>query len=202
MTNVSKTMNDDDLDLFRETMGDVKPLNTEPVADSSHPAEVTPGMKMRRLAAQNETSQPLDYLSSADQITMVKPSDELSFKRDGVQHGVFKNLRLGKYAVDSRLDLHGMGVEYARRRVLEFIKDCFSANIRCVLISHGRGEMRERPALLKSCVNHWLKQMDEVLAFHSAQRFHGGFGATYVLLRKSDEKREENKERYSKRYGN
>lgn len=193
-------MNDDDLELFRESVGDVKPLKADPVVESSRPVEVTPGMKMRRLAAQNEAAQPLDYLSSADQITMVKPWDELSYKRDGVQHGVFKNLRLGKYAVDSRLDLHGMGVEYARRRVLDFIKECFDANIRCVLISHGRGELREQPALLKSCVNHWLKQMDEVLAFHSAQRFHGGFGATYVLLRKSDEKREENKERYSKRH--
>ena len=191
-------MNEDELNLFRESMGDVKPLKTDQAVVPA-PVDVTPGMKMRRLAAVNEGGRPLDYLASEDQVTMVKPWDELSFKKDGVQHGVFKNLRLGKYAIESRLDLHGMGVEFARRRVVEFVRECVSANIRCFLISHGKGEMREKPALLKSCVNHWLQQMEEVLAFHSAQRFHGGFGATYVLLRKSEEKREENKERFSKR---
>ena len=192
-------MQDDDSNLFRDMVGDVTPLKSEPQATVERPAEVTPGMKMRRLAAVREGAKHLDFLASADQIEMVKPWDELSFKRDGVQHGVFKNLRLGKYAIDSRLDLHGVKVDDARRRVLEFVRDCVAANIRCVLITHGKGEMRETPALLKSCVNHWLKQLDEVLAFHSAQKFHGGFGATYVLLRKSEEKREENKERYSKR---
>lgn len=198
---MSDVMKDEDLSLFRDFVGDVKPLKSDPQASTEKQAEVTPGMKMRRLAAVNEGNRSLDFLASEDQVTMVKPWDELSFKRDGVQHGVFKNLRLGKYPIDSRLDLHGMGVENARRRVLEFIRECVAANIRCVLITHGKGELREKPALLKSCVNHWLRQIDEVLAFHSAQRFHGGFGATYVLLRKSEEKREENKERFSKRGG-
>ena len=57
-------------------------------------------------------------------------------------------------------------------------------DLRCELISHGRGEGRNPPALLKSCVNHWLRELDEVLAFHSAQRRHGGVGATHVLFRK------------------
>ncbi len=192
-------MQHDDLNLFRELVGAVTPLKAEAVATSVKPAEITPGMQVRRLAAQAYGERYRDFLAAEDQITMVKPWDELSFKRDGVQHGVFKNLRLGKYAIDSRLDLHGFTVEAARKTVVEFIGDCLAANLRCLLILHGKGELREKPALLKSCVNHWLQQMDSVLAFHSAQRFHGGFGATYVLLRKSEEKREENKERYSKR---
>ena len=192
-------MQQDELNLFREQVGAVTPLKAEAVANSVKPAEITPGMQVRRLAAQAHGERYRDFLAAEDQITMVKPWDELSFKRDGVQHGVFKNLRLGKYALDSRLDLHGLTVEVARKTVVEFIGDCLAATLRCLLILHGKGELREKPALLKSCVNHWLQQMDSVLAFHSAQRFHGGFGATYVLLRKSEEKREENKERYSKR---
>ena len=192
-------MQDDEPNLFKDFVGEVTPLKSDPSAVSPKPAEITPGMILRRQAAENAGDRQRDYLASEDQVTMVKPWDELSFKRDGVQHGVFKNLRLGKYAIDSRLDLHGMKVEMARRKVLEFVNDCMAANLRCLLILHGKGELREKPALLKSCVNHWLQQMDQVLAFHSAQRHHGGFGATYVLLRKSDEKREENKERFSKR---
>ncbi|CSC64489.1 smr/muts family protein [Vibrio cholerae] len=36
---------------------------------------------------------------------------------------------------------------------------------------------------------------------HSAQRLHGGTGAVYVLLRKSAEKKAENRERHQKRLG-
>ena len=49
------------------------------------------------------------------------------------------------------------------------------------LLSQGR----EEPAKIKSCVNHWLPQFSYVLAFHSAQKMHGGLGATYILLSKS-----------------
>jgi hypothetical protein len=35
-----------------------------------------------------------------------------------------------------------------------------------------------------------------VQAFHSAQPQHGGTGAVYVLLRKSEEKKQENRERF------
>ncbi|MFA5631159.1 MAG: DNA endonuclease SmrA [Porticoccaceae bacterium] len=190
---------DDDLDLFRAEMGDVARLKRNPGTVAGARSEVTPGMLRRRRAAEEEGDPLRDYLDDAGMITPVKPWDELSWKRDGVQHGVFKNLRLGKYALESRLDLHRMSVETARRAVLEFINDCVSHNLRCVLITHGKGELRDKPALLKSCVNHWLRQMDAVLAFHSAQRHHGGYGATYVMLRKSDEKREENREKFSKR---
>jgi len=192
-------MNQEDREFFKEMVGDVSPLNAEPKADLKRTQQATPGMELRREAAVDEGLGRRDYLDDPENVTMVKPWDELSYKRDGVQHGVFKNLRLGKYPLDSRLDLHRMKVEEARRAVLEFLSDCVEANIRCVLITHGKGENREKPALLKSCVNHWLQQIDAVLAFHSAQRFHGGFGATYVLLRKSDQKREENKEIFSRR---
>lgn len=191
-------MNDDDPELFRQLVGEVTPLNVQPSMVSAR-AEITPGTENRRKAAEALGARYRDYLADEDAIAMVKPGDELSFKRDGVQHGVFKSLRLGKYTPETRLDLHRHSVEAARRAVLECINDCMAANIRCLLITHGKGENREKPALLKSCVNHWLQQMDAVLAFHSAQRQHGGFGATYVLLRKSEAKREENKERYSKR---
>jgi DNA-nicking Smr family endonuclease len=65
-----------------------------------------------------------------------------------------------------------------------FIGDCHHHSIRCALITHGKGEGRQEPAKLKSCVNHWLRQLDQVLAFHSAQKQHGGLGATYVLIKK------------------
>lgn len=192
-------MTDDDANLFREEMGDVTPLNkgAERVR-LTHSTEQTPGLELRRRAAQMEFAHSADGLASEQYVPMVKPRDVLEFKREGVQHGVYKNLRQGKYAIDSRLDLHRLTVEQARQQVYRFIQDCVKHDIRCALITHGRGENREKPALLKSCTNHWLRQLDEVLAFHSAQPQHGGTGATYVMLRKNEQKRVENQERHHK----
>lgn len=189
----------DDSNLFRAFVGDVEPLRQDSTVPARPGRRDTPGTRVRRRAAEADTTSFTSELASVETITRVKPWDELSFKRDGVQHGVFKNLRLGKYPCDVHLDLHRKTVDQARIAIRQLVDDCLKHNIRCALITHGKGEQREQPALLKSCVNHWLRQLDEVLAFHSAQRHHGGFGATYVLLRKSGEKREENKERFSRR---
>ncbi len=199
MVNGPVPVNDDDTKLFHEEMGDVQPLKK--AVDRVHlkkSAEQIPGLAERRRAAQQDSPKDCNSLSSEEFILPVKPRDVLSFKRDGVQHGVFKNLRLGKYASDSRLDLHRLTVVQARQQVFQFIKDCVKHDIRCALITHGRGENRENPALLKSCTNQWLRQLDDVLAFHSAQPQHGGTGSTYVLLRKSAEKSLENWERHQK----
>lgn len=185
--------------IFKDFVGEVEPLRKADTVHQSGKKIITPGMQARRRAAAEEIARSGNYLAGLEYIQPVKPWDELTFKRDGVQHGVFKSLRQGKYSLDARLDLHRMTVEQARQEVLLFVNDCIEHNIRCAIIAHGRGELRDNPALLKSCVNHWLRQIDAVLAFHSAQRHHGGVGATYVLMRKSDEKRLENKEIYSKR---
>ena len=39
------------------------------------------------------------------------------------------------------------------------------------------------------------------MAIHSAERSHGGSGALYVLLRKSERKQAQNRERHQQRLG-
>ncbi len=189
----------DDLEVFLREMRDVKPIKLEPkvplaVADPS----ATASIEQRRSAAVAERQAERNFLSG-DYVAPVDPLAQLEFKRPGVQNGVYRNLRLGKYAIDARLDLHRMTVEQARSAVYQFIHDCMEQDIRCALITHGKGLGRAQPALLKSCVAHWLPQFEQVLAFHSAQKQHGGSGATYLLLRKSERKRQENWERQHKR---
>lgn len=193
-----------DSDLFQDALGqlgDVKPLAREPKVNlKTERANAELNQRARRAAALQETARELNPLAGDGEfVDLVDPWDPLEFKRDGVQNGVYRNLRLGKYAVDARLDLHRHSVEMARRAVFEFVRDCLEADVRCALITHGKGEGRKQPALLKSCVNSWLPQLNEVLAFHSAQKQHGGLGATYVLLRKSERKRQDNLERHQRR---
>ena len=189
-------MSDDEI--FRQQMQDVKRLKVTPKVALKSQRATDDALKQRRAAAQAITEQDTNFLS-ADHIDPVGPLDILDFRRDGVQHGVYKNLRLGKYGIDARLDLHRMTVEQARSALFQFIRDCMEHDIRCALITHGKGEGREQPAMLKSCVANWLPCIDEVLAFHSAQKHHGASGATYILLKKSERKRQENWEKHSKR---
>ena len=145
----------------------------------------TPGMVERRKAAQLDDTSGANKLDAGVTIKQLDPFDILSFVRPGVQHGVYKNLRLGKYDIQCSLDLHGRTVNQARHDVWRFLEEGYSQGIRCCLITHGKGQGREEPAKIKSCVNHWLPQFSYVLAYHSAQKMHGGLGATYVLLSKS-----------------
>ncbi len=101
--------------------------------------------------------------------------------------------------MQARLDLHRKSLKEARDEVLKFLRQCQRLDVRTVIIVHGKGERSTPPALMKSFVAAWLEQIQEVMCFHSAQRYHGGTGAVYVMLRKSAAKKLENRERHQKR---
>ncbi|WP_267893022.1 DNA endonuclease SmrA [Microbulbifer pacificus] len=191
-----------ELDDFRGAMGalgDVKPLAPAQQESALRKDIADPlNQRARREAATAQTHRELNPLGG-EFVEPVEPHDPIEFKRDGVQNGVYRNLRLGKYTVDARLDLHHHTVDMARSALYQFVRDCMDADVRCALITHGKGEGRKTPAMLKSCVNAWLPQLPEVLAFHSAQKQHGGLGATYILLRKSERKRQQNLEQHQRR---
>ena len=63
-------------------------------------------------------------------------------------------------------------------------------------INHGKGaRSKDSQAIIKSHLARWLPQFKEIMAFHSAQGFHGGTGAVYLLLRKSEKAKDRVRER-------
>jgi DNA-nicking Smr family endonuclease len=194
--NIGDGSQDDLVEGFDALFGyPVEPLRGKGAAFVAKSTQLTPGVLARREAAQLEIRDDGNILDPDSIIEQVAALDPLEFSRPGVQHGVYKNLRLGKYEIQSRLDLHRHTVEQARRALWNFVDDCQKHSVRCALITHGKGEHLARPAVLKSCVNHWLKQFDQVLAFHTAQKYHGGLGATYVLIKKGSAARQNTSER-------
>jgi len=187
-----------DDDFFQQQMKGVKPIKVEAKVELAKTSLDKRTAEARRKAATEELEKDKNFLSG-EYIEPVEPLSVLEFKRDGVQTGVYRNLRLGKYQIDARLDLHHMTIDQARNAVFQFVKDCMTHDIRCALITHGKGEGRNLPAQLKSCLNHWLPQFEQVLAFHSAQKHHGWVGATYVLLKKSEKKKLETWELHNKK---
>lgn len=188
-----------EFDLFREMMADVAPLAQDKV-QVTQKHQVSEAQLARRLAAQTLSDSAPEYLS-LDYAKMLKPDDMVEFKRSGVQDGVFRKLRLGKYDLQARLDLHRKSLKEAREEVLNFLRQCQRMDIRTVIIVHGKGEKSNPPAMMKSFVATWLEQITDVMCFHSALRQHGGNGALYVMLKKSPERKLENRERHSKRQG-
>ncbi|AUL72185.1 DNA endonuclease SmrA [Pseudoalteromonas sp. 13-15] len=188
-----------DFDLFLSSMEDVTPISSDTIKPLSSSPHSSLAQQQKRQAAENTLSTDENYLST-ESVELVEPFAILSFKKDGVQGPVFKNLRLAKYQVDATLDLHGQLLKNARNTLFNFINDCQQQNVRVVLIRHGVGiKNKTKPGILKSFVNKWLPELPAVLAYHTAQRHHGGSGATYVLLKKSADKKHENREIHSKR---
>lgn len=192
---MTRPTDEEALALFRSTVADAVPLKQVTRVDAPPDTTPTPGQLRRRAAAVLDTRFDPNPLSSEVPMQF-GPHDPLEFRRDGVQYGVFRKLKQGGYALESRLDLHRMTVEQAREALFQFINDCQTCDLRTVLILHGKGERSETPAKLKNCAAHWLKGLEPVQAYASAQPQHGGTGAIYVLLRKSERSKEQNRRQF------
>lgn len=139
---------------------------------------------------------------STDFIDLLPPFDPLLFRRDGIQTGVVDRLRHGGYPVQASLHLLRRPLEECRRLLAPFIREAYSHDLRSVMIIHGRGREIDSPAnVLRSCLAKWLESLDEVQAFASAGQADGGLGATWVMLRKSERAKANNRERQQKRRG-
>ena len=195
-------MGGDKDNLFSDAMSDVAPLKRERRADLAPKTQNhrDSSVEHRRRAAAKVPERDRNTLADKG----IAPLDAwyvLAFKRPGIQNGVFRKLKQGRYEAESRLDLHRMTAEIARRAIFEFMEESHHFGLRSVLVIHGKGESKadqERISILKGCVDHWLRDLPVVQAFHSAQPRHGGTGAVYVLLRKSEEKKRENREKFAK----
>merc|ERR1711916_308951 len=101
------SMKNDDQDFFREAMSDVKPI-----AKADEKVSLTKSLDRlnyaaRRKAALLEEEQEQSGLTGSEEhIEMLSTFDVLEYKRPGIQNGVYRNLRLGKYDIEARLDLH------------------------------------------------------------------------------------------------
>lgn len=187
-------MNSDD-DLFRQEMADVTPIKPDGRNhDASPRRQDSIREQLRRASAVTEGKQDNNPLTVPEHVEQVGPLDIIGVKKDGVQEGVYRKLRLGKYDAQDVLDLHRVKLMAARTMVHEFLSRAHEQNQRTVLISHGKGLHSERPGFLKSYVMHWLQESHLVLAYHTAPANRGGTGATYVLVRKNGQARQRNRD--------
>ena len=122
-------------------------------------------------------------------LDIVPLSDPLEYKAEGIQQGVLDKLRLGKYPLDARLNLLRQPVENCRQMLFAFMMEARKDSLRNLLIVHGKGREDESHAnIVRSYLARWLQQFEDVQAFCIAQPQHGGSGAIYVGMRKTEKR--------------
>jgi len=181
----NKNKNDDDeFSLFRKEMSDAIPIETDRLLH--HTPKPLPTTRSPRLDDADFNSPAFSDMFAPE---TVGNEEYLEYRGDGIQNRQFAKLKSGRVHLEAELDLHGLTLAKAEPTLSLFLEQCQQEKIRCVRIIHGKGwGSRDNKPVLKSKLNHWLRQSDVVLAFCSATIEDGGTGALYVLLKRQYEK--------------
>jgi DNA-nicking Smr family endonuclease len=112
--------------------------------------------------------------------------ERIEGRRLDVDPRELRRLRRVQYAIDGKLDLHGHGIDDARRAVELFVKKRAELGDKVVVIVHGKGSHSPRQnGVLRGEIGAWLSQgraARHVLAFATPPEDEGGTGAVLVLL--------------------
>lgn len=185
-------MNLDDTSLFLDAMEDVQPLKRCHDVHWQSARNARPQQRVDTLQ--------LDNFLTTGFLDIIPLDIPLEFKREGVQTGVLDKLRLGKYIQQDTLNLLRQPVEHCRQHLFAFIVQAQKQGLRNLLIIHGKGkEDGSHANIIRSYLSRWLTELEDVQAFCAALPHHGGSGACYVALRKSDAVKQDNWERHAKR---
>jgi DNA-nicking Smr family endonuclease len=170
----------EDKHLFREAMKTVTPLKMT----AKLPRHKTKPPPQKRPVIGNQPPIQLHYALSSHCTEEVGSNTILSFCVPGLSKKRLLALKRGEIPWEARLDMHGLVLDQAQGQLCDFIQRQYTLGQRCLLVIHGKGSPNGLAPVLKNHVNHWLKQLPQVLAFHSALPKDGGAGALYVLLRR------------------
>ncbi len=161
-------------------------VKSEPHPEKALPAmadaEMRPGKTLKQGSTPRVTSPPLT----------------------GLDRRMRQRLTRGQVEYEARLDLHGLGVQAARLALLHFLVESAAQGRRLVLVITGKGaapfarhtlhgsshfDTPERQGRLRRKLSEWLSEDDMrayVAGYQPAHPRHGGGGAFYVRIRRSN----------------
>ena len=166
--------------LFARAVGQVQPIAAKPRVQVQVPAPLPTRLQQDiddAAALQESMSDEFDIS------TLLDVDDQMSFRRSGIGPDITRKSRKGEWRIQGQIDLHGLRSDEARNAVGQFLRDAKRMGWRCVRVVHGKGlGSPGKEPVLKSKVQRWLVQKNEVLAFVQARPADGGAGALVVLL--------------------
>ena len=128
--------------------------------------------------------------------TVIKNHDNFSFRKNiiDVDKNKLRRIKSGKISIEGTLDLHGLSLKQAEKRLQIFVSESFRLKKRILLVITGKG-LNSKPSIfgktqtIKSEITKWISDSfynDKVQYISKALDMHGGGGAYYFFLRKSE----------------
>ena len=119
---------------------------------------------------------------------MSKPKFDIDIEKNKL-----KRIKSGRINIDGTIDLHGLSLKEAEKRLELFVAESFQLNKRLLLIITGKGRNSKpniygKTLTIKSEINKWLSKefyRDKVKYLAKALDKHGGGGAYYLFLVRS-----------------
>ncbi|MGA9343105.1 MAG: Smr/MutS family protein [Rhodanobacteraceae bacterium] len=174
-------IDEEDLRLFREAIGTVRPLGRGS-ANAAEPAPTATSTEPEQFL-KDEANVAGELLDHALDPAATELGDEILYLRKDQSSRLLKRLRRGQFSVRAEIDLHQMTEVVAREAIRRFLEECRREGEFCVRIIHGKGlRSRARGPVLKRLTQSMLSRRRDVLAFASARPAEGGTGAVIVLL--------------------
>ena len=168
-------MDEEKSNSFAKLIGSVRHIEHDTVVLQKPPVRAISGK-------QREKSTPVEtdlVVGSPDR------GDETEYSRPGVQRAVLRKLKRGRFPIQGELDLHGLTLAQAKRRMSAFLEYMRGRQVSCLRIIHGKGHSSSgKNPVLRPNVRVWLSHHRDVLAYSEARGVDGGSGALYVLLRR------------------
>ena len=142
---------------------------------------------------QNNVARPLPSLPKSQ---IVRPDP------NGAAHGATldgkwdRDLLTGKVTPDRLVDLHGCTLIQAHARALSALEGAVTAGERLIVVVTGRAPAPDRTridrplrGIIRASIGDWLRASPlagRIAAIRPAHARHGGAGALYIVLRRSD----------------
>lgn len=186
----NKGLSEEDITLFRSHMQGVQPLVQAELVATSTPQPAATDLQTSSKYVPDSTAKSAftrPYLTQ--ELYQTTDSDAyLSFCRPNFDKKCFKQLQHGKLSILRSLDLHGMQRGEASEAVTNFIQDLVTSRrfvqpLRCARIVHGKGGKMGEAPIMKSFINIWLPEFNDLMAFCSALPRDGGTGAVSILIK-------------------
>jgi DNA-nicking Smr family endonuclease len=170
------TITPEDAALFRDAIGEVRPIDAPETAIE----RPRPAPEARKFALDEA-----EALRESQALGSPPPTDgaELqSYRRPQVDERTLRQLKRGEFSIQDEIDLHNLRAGEAEAVLKRFLNEARHGFHPCVRIVHGKGLRSEGAPVLKMLVDRVLRHRGDVLAFASAPPAQGGAGAVLVLL--------------------
>jgi DNA-nicking Smr family endonuclease len=182
----SPTNTEDDSTLFLRSMEGIRRMNGTAVAKKNHEKPIH---ENERPAATQEDQQLFIETMQKIGATFKEPPARKE-EEEGTRHshaGRMRQLKRGTLRINQELDLHGLLLDEALKRLEHFLATAYSLGHRAVLVITGRGINSPEGPVLQGAVAAWLKERGKgtVAEFFPAPHNMGGSGAYVVFLKKN-----------------